>query len=355
MITKPRSQGNCVEQKSSGIDARLTELLDANLIENIEQLLNILPDKSELDMELLFIIVYCVVSDFIEHIGGQQELRQSNNDNPRFTDAEVITIVLVGQLAGGNSQGAWYRYVRKNYLTLLPNLCSRTRFSRREARLHHLICYFQQNLCYLLAASDSQEFLVDSFPIEICNIQRLSSSSQPFEYVGANIGYCAAKKHRYYGFKCHIVTDLRGVPIFIALTSASKSDLHSFEFVVEQMISLGIVKREKIYVGDKGYVGQDFQEYILRNYGVRLVSMQREYKKDIYGPSALNQVLGKTRKIIETTINLFSVQINAGRTKRRTIKGLMSSLMSKLAAFNLANFLNYLLSHPLLEVKSFVY
>ncbi len=355
IITKSDSQRNSEEQKSHDIQRRLAQLRELNEVKNIDQLLKILPGKEKLDMELLFIIVYCVISDFIDLIGGPQHLRRSNNNNPEFTDAEVITIVLVGQLAGENSQRAWYRYVRKNYIKLFPSLCSRTRFTRREAKLHHLICYFQQNLCYLLSASDSREFLVDSFPLEICNIQRLASSSQPFEYAGANFGYCAAKKRRYYGFKCHIVTDLRGVPIFITLTNAAASDLHSFESVVEQMISLGIIKREKIYIGDKGYVGQDFGNYIFRTYGVKLVSMQREYKKKEYGPSALNQLLQKTRKIIETTINLFSVEINAGRTKRRTIKGLITSIMSKLAAFNIANFFNSLLGEPLLEIKSFVY
>ena len=83
--------------------------------------------------------------------------------------------------------------------------------------------------------------------------------------------------------------------------------------------------------------------------------MEREYKKAKYGPSPLNEFIQKIRKIIETTINLFSVELKAGRTKRRTIKGLVTSIMTKLAAFNLANFLNYLLDEPLLEVKSFVY
>lgn len=355
IITKSDAQRKSVEQKSPDIKERLAKILEAKEIQNIDELLKVLPGKEELDMELLFIIVYCVVSDFIELMGGQQGLRQSNNNNPVFTDAEVITIVLVGQLAGENSQRAWHRHVRKNYIELFPNLCSRTRFARREAQLHNLICYFQQNLCSLLSASSSRQFLVDSFPIELCNIQRLKSSSQPFEGDGANIGYCAAKKLHYYGFKCHIVTDLRGVPIFICLTSASKSDLHSFEFVVEEMLKLGIIKSEIIYIGDKGYVGQEFQHYIHRFYGVTLISMQREYPKSMNKSSALNQLLQKTRKIIETTINLFSLEINAGHTKRRTIKGLVTSLMSKLATFNLANFFNFLLGESLLKIKSFVY
>ena len=342
-------------QESPVIEQRLASLLKTSEIKNIDELLKILPGKDELDMELLFTAVYCVVSDFIKLMGGQQSFRQSNNDDPEFTDAELITIILVGHLAGATSQRSWHRHVRKNYIDLFPKLCSRTRFARREAKLHNLVCFFQQNLCSLLAASSSRELIVDSFPIELCNIQRLKSSSQPFQYDGADIGYCAAKKQHYYGFKGHLVTDPRGVPIFLCLTSASKSDLHSLEFVVEEMLKLGIIKEDTVYIGDKGYVGQEFQDHVNQTYGVRLLSMEREYKKTLYGPSPLNEFIQKIRKIIETSINLFSVELNAGRTKRRTIKGLITSLITKLAAFNLANFLNYLLEEPLLELKSFVY
>ena len=67
------------------------------------------------------------------------------------------------------------------------------------------------------------------------------------------------------------------------------------------------------------------------------------------------RIIIQLAQLVETSINLFSVELNAGRTKRRTIKGLITSLITKLAAFNLANFLNYLLEEPLLELKSFVY
>jgi hypothetical protein len=180
-----------------------------------------------------------------------------------------------------------------------------------------MIVFFQQNLCSLLAATYSTELLVDSFPIELCNIQRLKSSSQPFEAYGANYGYCAAKKLYYYGFKCHIVSDLRGVPIFICLTPASMSDLHAFEFVVTQMIEQYILKGKTIYLGDKGYVGQKFQQKIQERYGVTLLSMQRERQQAKYGESPGNELLKKIRKIIETTIELFSVEWNAGTTEHR--------------------------------------
>ena len=125
-------------------------------------------------------------------------------NNPKFTDAEVITIAIVGQLSQQDSQRAWYRYVKKNYIHFFPAICCREQFGRRLLQLHDIICFFQQNLCVLMSACHTVEMLIDSFPIELCNIQRLKGSSQPFVYDGANFCYCASKKLYYYGFKCHL-------------------------------------------------------------------------------------------------------------------------------------------------------
>lgn len=337
------------------ISEKLENFLKNCEIKNIDELLKQLPSKKEMSLEHIFIAVYCIISDFTNMAGGEPIIRHSNNKYPQFTDAEVLTIEIVGQLAKKDSQSAWYRYVRKNYLCLFPQLCSRTRYVRRVFQLQKLTEYFQQNLCTMLAANYSKHLLIDSFPIELCNMQRLKNSSQPFESYGANYGYCAAKKLHYYGFKCHIVSDLRGIPIFICLTRASMSDLQAFEFVVEQMFQHSIVKGQTFYIGDKGYVGKEFHEKMEKIYGVTLLSMQREYKSTKYGQSPLNEFLKKVRKLIESTINLFSVELHAGTTKRRTFKGLANSLLIKLASFNLANFFNFLMDEPLLEITNFVY
>jgi hypothetical protein len=197
----------------------LNNLSATRNIKDIKDLLNIFPQKDELNIEQLFTIVYCLVNDFLTSIGGQKSLRTSNNNNPLFTDDEIITINIVGQLSAQNSQSAWFRYVRKNYQYLFPQIPQRSQYVKRSFRLQNTTCFLQQYLVNLTGANCGKEFLIDSFPIELCNIQRLKNSSQPFQYDGASFGYCASKKLHYYGFKCHLVTDLRGIPIFLCLTS----------------------------------------------------------------------------------------------------------------------------------------
>jgi len=60
--------------------------------------------------------------------------------------------------------------------------------------------------------------------------------------------------------------------------------------------------------------------------------------------SAVRRLLRKSRRQIETPIGQFADQ---------TLKGLMTSLVAKITAFNRANYFHQLLGEPLLQVKEF--
>ncbi|KAF0247384.1 MAG: hypothetical protein FD167_3218, partial [bacterium] len=72
--------------------------------------------------------------------------------------------------------------------------------------------------------------------------------------------------------------------------------------------------------GDKGYVGVDFAQNIKLLFGVEILPISRDYDKDLALPiSAYNELVGKGRKIIETTISVFTGSLNAASTKSRSI------------------------------------
>ena len=183
-----------------------------------------LSPKHELTEEEMFIAVYCCVDTWYRLLFGSQEsLRLSHNHSPAFTDAEVITIALMGELKGEDSQHGWYRHVKKNWYALFPRLCDRTRYGRRLRKLHFRIALIHQHLCFLLGADCERYRIVDSLPIELTRLVRLSSSSEPFGQI-ASVGHCASKKQSYYGFKLQLLCDLRGIPTYGIVTSANLDD-----------------------------------------------------------------------------------------------------------------------------------
>ena len=74
---------------------RTQRLLTGNEFATTDELLKQLPNKDNMSLEDVFTAVYCNVSNFIANVGGQQCLRHSHNNDPVFTDAEVMTIKFV--------------------------------------------------------------------------------------------------------------------------------------------------------------------------------------------------------------------------------------------------------------------
>jgi len=109
-----------------------------------------LPAKADLMLEDLFTLVYCLVEDRYRLLfEDPSSLRQSPNNQPDFTDAEIITIALVGELQGEDSQRGWHNKVNKSWRFLFPRLCHRTRYGRRLRRLRVPMAPLQQHMCFL--------------------------------------------------------------------------------------------------------------------------------------------------------------------------------------------------------------
>lgn len=312
--------------------------------------------KGSWSMEEILTIVYIVVDDAYKKLfGSQRYFRTSQNDEPVFTDSEVITLALVAELAGYKSRNAWHNQVKKNYRKLFPQLCDRTRFVRRLSKLTKAMEQIRQHLLFLMNVDLSRVRVVDSFPVTICHLRRVSSSSQPFEYM-ASFGYCASKKEHFYGFKVHLVTDTNGIPVAYTLSPGHVHDTKGLAFLLQDMNILDRFLPNLISIfGDKGYVGADFAHNIKLLFGVDILAISRDYDKDLALPiSSYNELVSKGRKIIETTISLFTGSMNAASTKARSISGFFTNLVSKTTAFNLANYLNMLLAQPVLHISSIV-
>ena len=308
--------------------------------------------KDDMSLEDLFCVVYCVVDDYYTLlIGAPANLRRSPNNTPQFTDAEVITIALVGELKSYNSERAWWRYVQKNYRYLFPYLCDRTRYGRRLRKLKLVIERIRHQFLFQLDVSCDRLRIVDSFPLRLLRLPRLSGSSCPFEYA-ASVGYCPSLKEHYYGFKVHILTDVRGIPVAFVLTLAFPHDSQGFLHLLDELIALGMHHITLIVIGDKAYIGEAYAQMLKETYGIEICAIQRHYDKEL-PETGLNELLQKTRKMIETTNSVLTQTLNVNWTYCRSVQGLLTKLVSKLAACNLANYLNSLMGLPLLEIKGF--
>lgn len=88
------------------------------------------------DMEEIFTIIFVIIDDLYQKYAPTQVKERKNVREGKITDPEIITIRLVGEMMGIDSENAWHSFVKKNYIYLFPHLCSRSRFHRRRTCLH---------------------------------------------------------------------------------------------------------------------------------------------------------------------------------------------------------------------------
>ena len=103
--------------------------------------------------------------------------------------------------------------------------------------------------------------------------------------------YCAARKMKYFGYKLVMVSTLKGLPVAYELVPANTDERKAVESVLE------LVRNSDVY-GDKGFIGQDWQQQITSSTGNKIWTIHRD--NQYYQPSAsLKRLIAKVGQRIE--------------------------------------------------------
>ena len=121
--------------------------------------------------------IYCIIDDILKGVGHQEDNRR------KLSDSEIITTALVSALYFGghldNSRG--FMKMTK----LVPDMLDKSRFNRRLHQLSDLlfgILYQIGN--YLKSIAGASEYVIDSFPVAVCDNIRISRCKQPARRAG---------------------------------------------------------------------------------------------------------------------------------------------------------------------------
>src|SRR3954467_4235841 len=89
-----------------------------------------------MDLETLIVAVFCLVDDFVRDLCHDRRLRQ-RGPTPVLADSEVLTVEIVGEFLGLDTDRGLHAYCRRHYGHLFPRLreVHRTTFARQAANL----------------------------------------------------------------------------------------------------------------------------------------------------------------------------------------------------------------------------
>ena len=114
-------------------------------------------------MQLQIITIYCLCADFLNEYGFQDHCRST------MTTAEVMTTALTASFLFNNHLDKGREFLLHD--KAMPNRLSKSRFKRRLHNISDLLwkAFFEWASKRNLSKNEATEFIVDSFPIEVCH------------------------------------------------------------------------------------------------------------------------------------------------------------------------------------------
>lgn len=286
--------------------------------------------------EDFILLVYTIIDDLYHQFVPTSVSQRRNVDTAKMSDSGIITLSICGELAGIDSENAWYSFVKRNYRHLFPRLCSRTRFNRTRRALLQVTELLRQKLTHSFPIPTSRYFVIDSFPLPVCKFGR-ARYCRSFRVDGANYGKCPSKKETYFGFKVHALITIEGYITAFEITPASVDDREGLRDFAENHLCLTVL-------GDKGYTGEQLWED-MQEKGICLMSLKPSNHK-INWPKEVRQVIFRFRRRIETVFSQLSEQLNAEKVLAKSFRGLCTRLQNKILGHNLCMAFNSIFREP---------
>jgi len=292
------------------------------------------------DFEDFCLYSYVIVDDIWQTIAARFA---RPGPPPRCSDSELITIALVSECRGWDTETELLDYWQP-YRGLFPHLPERSRFNRRRRHLAQAINLIRRILLRSLDLSQDRQCIIDSMPVPVVKFHLAPSASREWAVYGANFGRIASKTQTIYGYKLHLLITLSGVILDFELAPANATDLKVGAELLANHTRLTVL-------GDKGYVSAPVADDLWRHHHLRLISLRRKNQKEQL-PGALRKIINQVRQLIETVNGQLTDQFNIEKNQAHSFYGLCARLYTKLTAHTLCLYINRLLGKTdVLQIK----
>ena len=270
-----------------------------------------------MEQEDRIITVYLDIEEIYNEITAGRPLRRGGFP-PALSDAEVLTMEIIGEIEGHNGDRAIWQYFDKHWREWFPALGSYKTFAKQSANLWRI----RQEILRRLFGGTDNVHIIDGVPMPVCHNVR-AYRSRMLDDVTA-WGYCAAKDEYYYGLRGHILIGMNGFITDIVVTPANTDERLSLWDIAGQINGM--------LIGDKGFIGQKWIDFMAA-YGINLQTPLRDNMHDPR-PQKTVKLLMRIRKSIETALSILTGFFSLTKIKAHDLWHFTSKLYRKLLAYN---------------------
>jgi hypothetical protein len=286
------------------------------------------------DLNTFIVSVFCLIDDRLKG----WRIRQ-RGPTPKLSDSEVLTIEIVGEFLGIDTDKAIHHFFQRHYAEWFPALgeLHRTTFARQAANLWKIKEHLWQELL-LLAPHDPTFAICDSLPLPACLFAR-AYRCRRFRGKAA-FGKDTLLKQTFYGLRMHVRVCWPGV---ISCFSVAPANAHELSVVPEIAESTS-----GLLIGDRNYYSSKLKEE-LATMGVELLAPHSSKKRD---PSPRRSaLLSRFRYRIDTVFSQLTERYSIKRVWARDLWHLTSRLVRKVLSHTVALLLNHQAGNPPLQLS----
>ena len=272
-------------------------------------------------------VLFCLVDDAYRLLNPRGERYASLK---RLSDSEVVTLALVQQLRGTESQRSFLRDAERFFAHLFPGVVGLwpSSLNRRLRRLRRFLEPLRRAVVPDLVG-EPETLIVDSTLLSVLHPRQVKQSA----------GFDGAAWVRWgsfsvYGVKLHLLCASNGVPVSYELTPANVAEVRlTGELLTEASLGEEVGRR---LLGDLAYRSEELED-ALAECGVLLVTE----RADQHGE----------RQRIEICFSSLKRVFGLGETLAKTLVGLATRIAAKMAAYTYGFHVNRLLGRPQGRIK----
>jgi Transposase DDE domain len=284
---------------------------------------------SLLHLEEAVTVLFCLIDDAYRLLNPRGAQRYESIK--RLSDSEIITLALLQQLRGVESERSFLRDAQRFFSHLFPGVAGLhpSSFNRRVRKLRRFLEPLRREVLSELIG-DPETLLIDSTLLEVLHPRQVPQSA----------GFDGAAWVRWgsfsvYGVKLHLLCATNRIPISYELTPANVADVSLTEELLNEA-TLGDEAVRKL-LGDLAYRSEDLRE-ALAEVGILLATERSERRHG-------------ARQHIEIAISSLKRVFGLGETLATTLVGLATRIAAKIAAYTYAFLVNRCLDRPQGRIK----
>jgi hypothetical protein len=267
-------------------------------------------------------VLFCLIDDAYAHLNPRSRCYESLK---RLSDSEILTLALVQQLRGVESERSFLRDAVRFFSHLFPGVVGLAPSSlhRRVRRLRRFLEPLRQDVVAELVG-DPETLIVDSTLLEVLHPRQVKQSAG---FDGA--GWVRWGSFSVYGVKLHLLCSTNRVPLSYELTAGNVAEVKLAEELLEAAdLGKDLVRR---LFGDLAYRSEELED-TLGGCGILLVTERSRQ--------------GGKRQQVEIALASLKRVFGVGETLARTLVGLATRIAAKICAYTYAFLINRRLGRP---------